>query len=428
MVERAALDPIVVTGIGLVTPLGTGREEVWRAFCTGDSGVRELGDDDSRRDRTIDPSPLPEAGLAGWVRGFRPRDQIRSPQLRRMDWGSRLLVAAARQAVEDAGLLPLEPPAPESAALVVGSCFGNQRETASYLERVFKMGLAAGQPLLFPNLVLNAAGGYAAIELGIQGPNVSLSEHEASGEAALATAVDLLRSGACEVVCAGGFDELGGVYLDALADRRMLAPGSLPPRRRERAAARGRGVVGWIVPGEGAAMLVLETAAHARRRGARVHAELACARVAGAAAPPYGFPHDAERAARRLLDLALAGGAGESGEASAVSAVLGSADGSPPRAALDAAVVRRISGLQGSPPAYLPFRQLTGDWGAAGALGAALAALAIAAGHLPGQRDPAAAAAAVPERILVVGAARSGVIAPVVLRRAAPELSDRRSA
>src|SRR5262249_9129189 len=158
----------VITGIGLVTPLGTGRAAVWSAFAAGSSGVRELAGGDSRLAAGIDPTPLPEAGRAGWVQGFVPRAHIASAHLRRMDWVSRMLVAATRLAFADAGLDPLDESLSESASLVVGSCFGNQRETATYLERLFTVGAAAGQPLLFPNLVLNAAAGYAAIELGLQ--------------------------------------------------------------------------------------------------------------------------------------------------------------------------------------------------------------------------------------------------------------------
>src|SRR5262245_38732651 len=147
-------DPIVVTGIGAVSALGTGREETWRAFAAAESGVRELGDDDARRARGIDPTPLPDAGRAGWVRGFDPRAHVQGVHLRRMDWCSRLLVAATRLAGTDAGALPIAEDKRPATAIVVGSCYGNQRETATYLDRVFSAGLAAGQPILFPNLVL----------------------------------------------------------------------------------------------------------------------------------------------------------------------------------------------------------------------------------------------------------------------------------
>lgn len=234
-------DPIVVTGLGAVCPLGTGAASVWRAFGAGESGIRELAPDDDRLAPGVDVTPPAPVRRAGWVRGFRPRDHVRSPQLRRMDWCSRMAVASIRQAFEDAALLPLDDATSTRTALVVGSCYGNQRETAVYLQRVFASGPAAGQPLLFPNLVLNAAAGYAAIELDVRGPNVCVAEHEASGEAALATALDLLESGACDVACVAGVDEIGAVQLDALSELRLLHPDAAPEaagRRRPGRRAR----------------------------------------------------------------------------------------------------------------------------------------------------------------------------------------------
>ena len=259
-------EAIVVTGVGLVTPLGTGTDSVREAWTRGDSGVRVLGEGDSRLARGIDPSPLPEIGCAGFVRDFQPRDHVQQGLLRRMDWCSRMLVSAARLAVRDAGWSETDETALARTAIVVGSQFGNQRETARYTRRLFEENLGAGSPLLFPNLVLNAPAGYAAIELGITGPNLTVSEHEASGEAALAAAHDLLVSGACDRAVVGGVDEFGEVYLSALAERRLLDPRSeARPRRSSR---------GWIIPGEGAAVVLLEREELARRRRARPHAVL----------------------------------------------------------------------------------------------------------------------------------------------------------
>ena len=406
-------DPIVVTGLGAVCPLGTGAASVWRAFVAGESGIRALTPDDDRLAPGVDVTPVAPVRRAGWVRGFRPRDHVRSPQLRRMDWCSRMAVASIRQAFEDAALLPLDDATSTRTALVVGSCYGNQRETAVYLQRVFASGPAAGQPLLFPNLVLNAAAGYAAIELDVRGPNVCVAEHEASGEAALATALDLLESGACDVACIAGVDEIGAVQLDALSDLRLLHPDAAPePEGRRRRPGRK----GAILPGEGAAALVLERASHAAARGVAAYARLACARIGALAEDrsPYGFPHDAAAAAARLLDLADAGDP-------EIDGVVGCANGLALRDALDTAVLDRLR-AGGRPVAYAPFRRLVGDWGTAGALGAVLGCLALDAGDLPrvpGDADAAATQSVrSPKRLLIIGAARGGVLVPVVLDRA----------
>jgi len=407
-------DAIVVTGVGVVSPLGTGSDEAWRAFAAGDGGIRVLADGDQRLQRGVDPNAVPEIGRAGWVRGFEPRAFIRSPHLRRMDWCSRMLVAVVRQAFDAAGLGELAEDARPRTALVVGSAFGNQRETAVYLERVLKTGPAAAQPMLFPNLVLNAAAGYAAIELGVEGPNVCVAEHEASGEAALATAFDLLRSGICDVVCAAGVDELSGFQIETMSHLRLLHPDSMTPEGRELAWRRGRGTSGAFVPGEGAAALVLERAAHARSRGARARATLAAARVGACEAGAYALPRDAEAAAARLLELA-----GE--PASSISGVVGGANGVAARDRFEAALQHALAAAARRPAGYAPYKRLVGDWGAAGALAAALAVLALEAGVLPGGPQPAGGEAAAvhdPRRLLVPGVARGGALVPLLFDHA----------
>ncbi|HEY8516733.1 MAG TPA: beta-ketoacyl synthase N-terminal-like domain-containing protein [Candidatus Binatia bacterium] len=404
-------DPVVVSGIGVVSPLGTGRDAAWRAFAAGESGIRVLAEGDDRLATGVDPNPLPALGRAGWVRGFRPREHVRSPHLRRMDWCSRMLVAAVRQAFADAALEPLAEDARPRTALVVGSAYGNQRETEIYLDRVLTNGLGAAQPMLFPNLVLNAAAGYAAIELGIEGPNLCVAEHEASGESAIAAAWDLLASDACDVVCAAGVDEMSNFLVDQLTRRRLLHPESMTEERRQRAERTGRGARGRVVPGEGAAALVLERASHARARGRAASVELVAACVASAPASAYEFPRDADAAAARLLAVAGL-------EPGSVDGVVGGPTGIASRDAIEAAVRQRLAGSDASHVACCDFRRLVGDWNAAGALGAALAALALERGLLPLGDAGEQVTSPAPRRLLVAGVARGGALVPLVFGRA----------
>ncbi len=387
---------IVVTGLGFVSPLGTGAADVWKSWSAGESGVRRLEPGDPRLARGVDPIALPEVGRAGFVRGFQPKEHIRSPHLRRMDWCSRMIVACATQAAQDAGLSFENDDDQKRTALVVGSCFGNQRETQKYMERVLRRGPGAGQPILFPNLVLNAAGGYAAIELSIRGPNVSASEHEASGEIAVATAVDLLRAGMCDRVVVGGADEFGSVYLGALRERRLLAPESSPT------PARGDARRGQIVPGEGAAALVLEREDAARARGRDPYATIAEARSGAVGASPYAAPQP-QAAAERLLEMI---------DRDPISAVLGGADGSSPRDDLDQALVSILQSRQPEPPRYARLDGLVGSWPARGAFAAALASLALHHRALPGT-EPGSSGPL--KRILVPGSGRSGVLVPIAI-------------
>ncbi len=388
-------DSVVVTGLGFVSPLGTGAEEVWKNWCSGESGVRRLRDDDPRLARGVDPIALPDVGRAGWVRGFQPKEHIRSSHLRRMDWCSRMFVACATQAAHDAGLALGSDQDQVRTALVVGSCFGNQRETQKYMERVLRRGPSAGQPILFPNLVLNAAGGYAAIELSIRGPNLTVSEHEASGEIAVTTAVDLLRAGMCDRVVVGGADEFGSVYLGALRERRLLHADSTPGQARSN-ARRGR-----IVPGEGAAALVLESERSAHARGRRPYGAIGEAQSAAVEASPYGAGNP-EREATRISEMV--------GPAT-VSAVLGGADGSAPRDDLDRALLDCLSDRQAHPPSYVRLDGLVGSWPSRGAFAIGLASLAAGHQELPGAQ-PAAGGL---QRVVVPGSGRSGVLVPVAI-------------
>lgn len=389
-------DPVVVTGLGFVSPLGTGPEEVWSRWSRGSSGVRHLESGDPRLVRGVDPIALPPVGKAGFVRGFDPKQHVRSPHLRRMDWCSRMIVASATQAVADARVDLDDEENQIRTGLVVGSCFGNQRETQKYMDRVFERGPAAGQPILFPNLVLNASAGYAAIELSIRGPNVSVSEHEASGEVAIATALDLLDGGLCDRVVVAGGDEFGSVYLDALRERRLLAAETAPDRARED-ACRGR-----LIPGEGAAALVLDRASRARARGRAAYAAVSRVGLGSIGCSPYLAP-DPERAARELVRMV------ENAPDRPISAVFGGASGTEPRDALDRAFLESLGRHQGSPPDYLRFDDLVGDWPSRGILIAALAALALRERHAPGLERSAI------ERIVVPGSGRGGVLVPVVL-------------
>lgn len=396
-------ESVAVTGLGFVCPLGTGREAVWEAWTAGTSGVRRLAEGDPRLARGVDPIALPEVGRAGFVRDFQPKKHIRSSHLRRMDWCSRMIVACATQAATDADL-PLGDGADRvRTGLVVGSCFGNQRETQRYMDRVFRNGPGAGQPILFPNLVLNAAGGYAAIELSIQGPNLTVSEHEASGEVAVAAAVELLDSGMCDRVVVGGADEISSVYLGALRDRRLLDGGSSP------AAARPDASRGRLVPGEGAAALVLERTAEARQRGRIPYATVAAPHCPAVPAGPYEAPQPGE-AAEHLCDAV---------EPAPVGAVIGGANGTRPREELDRSLLEALSRRHAGTAGYLRLDGLVGDWPSRGTLSVALAALAIHAGALPGLPPGNGASL---ERILVPGSGRSGVLVPVVVgaERAAP--------
>ncbi len=395
-------EPIVITGAGLITPLGTGVESVWGALDRGESGVRQLADDDPRFARGVDPDKAPACRFGGFVQGFLPREIIQSSQLRRMDWLSRLLLGSAHLAIEHAEATPAIAAAPERTAIVAGSAFGAQRETQEYIDRLLSRGLGAGQPFLFPNLVLNAAAGWAAIELDIQGPNVSVSEHEASGETALVTAFDLLMAGCVDRVIACGIDEFSQVLLHAFEDRHLV-----DPRCMGKAAA-APGSQRTLIPGEGGAALVLERLSHARARNREPLAQLTDAASMGTGSRPHSFTHpsDAAHAVREWLgdrgvDLLVSSGA------------CGAA-----RPVVDQAIRESI----GNPPG-IDLGPLVGQSPSGGVLAAAIGALACAKGRAPGSPSQKATLS----KVLISGVARGGVVAPLLLQSLKSSSTDNQS-
>jgi 3-oxoacyl-[acyl-carrier-protein] synthase II len=417
---------IVVTGVGVVSPLGP-LPAFWRGLCTGATGIAAMADADQAPGR-----PRLEARVREW----RARDHVRPALLRRMDHCSQMVVSACRMALADAELV-LEGAAAEAAGVVVGTAFGNLSESEDFLRGLFAKGPGLANPLTFPNLVLNAPTGYVAIDLGIRGPNLTVVRGEVSGEAALALAYDTIATGQADMLLAGGVDELAPVLREIYADIGVLSPAdgggeewSSPFDRRRNG----------FVMGEGAAMLVLERAEHAAARGARVYAELAGYATESVAASPHDWPTPAVAAASGRVtaeQLAALGfhpmenGGGEHGTTLVVSCA-----NSTRR--LDAVEMARIATLLGegaSRALVTSIKGAVGEHGAAGALAGAAAVLALSTGDVPrlGALRGAEPACALPLALrdtppppdgiahaLLSGTPRGGGSITVLFRRARP--------
>ena len=357
---------VAVTGIGVVSAFGVGLTPFWDGLVAGQSAVRQLA-----------RARVPGVELGAEVPALDVRAFAQTPLARRIDRTSLLALAACRLALADAGE-PLAAVAPERASLVLGSALGNLGETESFLDRLFERG--AGIPLVFPNLVMNAPLSYASIELGITGPTAFLSEGEVSGEAAIAWGAGLVADGIADVCLAGGADELDGVLCEVLRD--------------------ARGFTGGTRPGEGAAVLILEPQARAEARGARVYARVVPHAGFGVPSGVHRWPHDGAAVAAGLAPLVAD-----------ADLIVAAANG---RAALDrveAAALAQALG-PGRRPAVTALRGAFGDFGCAGALATAAAAMAIATGTIP----PAANAAHLDTRFDVVrGEARRGRVRSAVV-------------
>jgi 3-oxoacyl-[acyl-carrier-protein] synthase II len=369
-------EKVVVTGIGVVSPLGS-LPAFWKRLCAGETGIAPVAD--AAGAPRLDQRGAPR--LEARARDWNARDHVRPTLLRRMDRCSQMIVTACRMALVDAQL-ELAGAEAEAAGVVVGTAFGNLSESEDFLRGLFAKGPGLVNPLTFPNLVLNAPSGYVAIDLGIRGPNLTAVRGEASGEAALALAYDILLTRQADVLLAGGGDELAPVLRQIYVDLELLSPNdggeewSSPFDRRRNG----------FVMGEGAAMLVLETASHAAARGARVLAELAGWVSESLDASPHDWPTDAVAAhgggtARDLAALGFSGAEAHPGDG----AILAISCASSMRT-LDRVEAIRLATILGDVSArtlVTSIKGAIGEFGAAGALGAAAAVLALAHGDVP---------------------------------------------
>src|SRR5262249_49796751 len=152
------------TGVGVVSPVGP-RAAFWKALCDGDTGVAPID--------WFDPGPGAPR-MAARARDWDPKEYIPAASLRPMDRCSQMVGSACRAALADAALT-LGPAEAEDAGIVIGMAYGNIVETEDFLRGLLAKGPGRANPFTFPNTVLNAATGYVAMELGLRGPNLTVS-------------------------------------------------------------------------------------------------------------------------------------------------------------------------------------------------------------------------------------------------------------
>jgi 3-oxoacyl-[acyl-carrier-protein] synthase II len=255
---------IVVTGLGVLTSIGSDVNSFWDSLVAGRSGIGPV----TRFDSTDIASKV-----ASEVRDFDPATEMDPKEVRRNDRYVHLALAAARRAMTDAGLSK-EDLEPERTGVLVGSGIGGLETVESQLGVLFEKGPRRVSPFMIPSLIANIAGGVIAIEFGAQGPNFAVVSACASGSHAIGEALRMMRSGLADVMLAGGSEacvtRIG--FAGFCSMKAMSTRYNEDPTRASRPFDAGRD---GFVMGEGAGVLVLETLEHAKARGATIHAELA---------------------------------------------------------------------------------------------------------------------------------------------------------
>ncbi|HLX10163.1 MAG TPA: beta-ketoacyl-[acyl-carrier-protein] synthase family protein [Thermoanaerobaculia bacterium] len=360
---------IVITGIGAVTPLGTGRDDLWTGLLAGRLGFAPV--------ESFDTAGF-NVHLGAEVRGFSPAAHVRTLDPARLGRASQLAIAAARLALADARVGQLDDwhdgqpagVAAERAGVALGTTSGESREIERFDDRFLAGELDAVGGEFMERYPCQMIAVHVARELGLAGINTMIPAACAAGNYALAHAVDVLRAGRADLMLAGGADAFSRTTFTGFARLGAIAPERCQPFDRRR-----RG----MIPGEGAAVLVLEPLAAARRRGARIYAEVAgyglsCDAHHMTAAHPEG--EGAVRAMARAL--ADAGVAPEE-----VSYISAHGTGTPTNDRLEAIAVGRVFGARTRVPISSIKSMLGHTMGAASAIEAAVCALAVAHDEIP---------------------------------------------
>ncbi|MEE2788777.1 MAG: beta-ketoacyl-ACP synthase II [Myxococcota bacterium] len=254
---------VVITGIGLVTPIGCGTSDTWSALLKGQSGIGPI----TQFDTTGHP-----VAIAGEVGDFDPLAWVGRKDAKKMDRFIQFAVSAAMMAIQDAGL-PTPVPDPHQCGVLIGVGLGGLKTIEDAAEVLRTKGPKRLSPFMLPRLISNLAPGWVSILTGARGPNWSPVSACATGAHSLGEAVQMIRNGTATRVIAGGAEAtITPLGVAGFAAMKALSTRNDDPTRASRPFDTDRD---GFVAAEGAGVMVLESETLARARGARIYAEIA---------------------------------------------------------------------------------------------------------------------------------------------------------
>ncbi|MGC7846678.1 beta-ketoacyl-ACP synthase II [Desulforudis sp. 1088] len=252
----------VITGLGVISPLGLGVKTFWEALVAGKSGIRRITQFDASSFRTR---------IAGEVPDFDPVQFIDKKEARRMDRYTQFAVAATGLAIEDAGL-ELDGLQRDRVGVILGSGIGGMRTLEEQARILFERGPDRVSPLFVPMMIGNMAAAQIALTYRLCGPNATVVTACASSNNAIGDACQILRRGEADVMITGGTEAaITPLALAGFCAMKALSTRNDEPERASRPFDAERD---GFVMAEGSAVLVVETEEHALKRGARIYAEI----------------------------------------------------------------------------------------------------------------------------------------------------------
>ena len=358
---------VVVTGLGLVTPLGTGVEKTWKALCAGESGIGRI--------TRFDPTGY-DAQIAGEVKDFDPAQFIEKKEIKKMDTFIHYAVGASQLAVDDAKLKV----APEEATRVgvyIGSGIGGLGSIEHYHDVLREKGPGRVSPFFIPMTIINLASGQVAIRVGAKGPNSCAVTACATGNHCIGDAYRLIQRDDADVMIAGGAEAaITPLGVAGFASAKALSFRNDDPTKASRPFDKDRD--GFVL-GEGAGVVVLEELEHARARGARIYAEVIGYAMNSDAYHITAPPEEGEGAVR-CMEMALK----DAGVAKTDIGYINAHGTSTMADAIETKAIKHVFGEQAYRIPVSSTKSMTGHLlGAAGGIEAVFSILALHHGILP---------------------------------------------
>jgi 3-oxoacyl-[acyl-carrier-protein] synthase II len=357
-----------VTGIGLVSPVGIGTQANWDALCNGVSGIGPI--------TRFDASAF-STRFAGEVKQFDPLQWIEKKELKKMDIFIQFAVAASDFAMKDA-MLELTPETAARVGVFIGSGIGGfttiEREHAAYLNS----GPRKISPFFIPSAIINLASGQVSIRFGAKGPNLATCTACTASAHAVGDSYEIIRRGVADAMIAGGAEAaVCAMGIGGFGALRALSTRNEEPERASRPFDKDRD--GFVL-GEGAGILILEELEFARRRGARIYAEMVGYGMSGDAYHITAPTEDGDGAYRVMRAALESAGVGPE----VVDYINAHGTSTPHNDRIETRAIKRAFGDHATKLAVSSSKSMTGHLlGAAGGLEAGITILAVHHGKVP---------------------------------------------
>jgi 3-oxoacyl-[acyl-carrier-protein] synthase II len=359
---------VVVTGLGLITPLGTGIQKTWEGICKGASGIDRI--------TTFDTAEFP-VQIAGEVKDFNPEDFIERKEIKKMDVFIQYALSAGSMAIEDAGMKITEANA-DRVGVIVGAGIGGIQTIERYHSVLLQNGQRRISPFFIPMLITNLAAGQISMRFGARGPNSCVTTACAAGTHAIGDSFKIIQRGDADAMIAGGSESaITPLTIAGFANMKALSSRNDTPQKASRPFDVERD--GFVIA-EGAGLVVLEELEVALARRAKIYAEVI---GYGMTADAYHMtaPDPEGRGVVNCMRMALrdAGIAPE-----AVNYINAHGTSTPYNDKHETSAIKHVFGEHAHRLAVSSTKSMTGHLlGAAGGVEAALCALALAEGIIP---------------------------------------------